>query len=66
VVNPEVNAFTVEALFSTLTNVDFDPARMQALINRCIDFRESLKQKVADAGGKLTSPILGHQIAAAL
>jgi len=52
VVDPEVNAFTVEALFSTLTNVDFDPDRFRALVNRCVELRERLKEKVAAAGGK--------------
>ena len=30
----EVNVFTVQALFSTLTNVDFDPERFVPLLNR--------------------------------
>ncbi len=46
-----VNLFTVKALFSTLTNVDFDPARFSALINRCVELREKLKGKVKDKGG---------------
>jgi len=33
----EINVFTCEAIFSTLTNVDFDPDRFVALINRCVD-----------------------------
>jgi hydroxylamine reductase len=48
----DVNVFTVEAAFSTLTNVDFDPARFQNLINRCVELRETLKQKVKAAGGE--------------
>jgi hydroxylamine reductase len=36
VVDSEVNGFTVEALFSTLTNVDFDPQRFPALLERCV------------------------------
>jgi len=53
VVDPEVNAFTVEALFSTLTNVDFDPSRFQTLINRGVELREKLKKEVAAKGGKV-------------
>ena len=49
---PEVNAFINEATFSTLTNVDFDPDRFSALINRCVSLRDSLKDKVQTAGGK--------------
>jgi hydroxylamine reductase len=52
----KVNAFTVQAAFSTLTNVDFDPARFVALINQSVDLREALKKKVAAAGGKTVFP----------
>ncbi len=52
VVDKDVNVFTVKALFSTLTNVDFDPERFAAFINRCVELREKLKDKVAKAGGK--------------
>jgi len=52
VVDAAVNTFTNEALFSTLTNVDFDPDRFVELINQCITFRDTLKDKVAAAGGK--------------
>ena len=53
VVDDEVNVFTCKAAFSTLTNVNFDPARFQPLINRCVELRENLKQKVKAAGGKV-------------
>ncbi len=53
VVDAEVNAFTVEAMFATLTNVDFDPVRFQELINRCVTLRQQLKEKVAAAGGNV-------------
>jgi hydroxylamine reductase len=52
VVDNEVNVFTSKAAFSTLTNVNFDPARFQSLINRCVELRENLKRKVKAAGGK--------------
>ena len=52
----DVNVFTAEAAFSTLTNVDFDPARFQSLINRSVELRENLKQKVGAAGGKTDFP----------
>ncbi len=47
-----VNRFTCEAVFSTLTNVDFDPARFVTLIKDCVAKRENLKKQVAAAGGK--------------
>ena len=52
----EVNVFTTEAAFSTLTNVDFDPARFVKLINRAVELREGLKAKVKAAGGKVDFP----------
>ncbi|MGQ9708359.1 MAG: hydroxylamine reductase [bacterium] len=33
-VDKEINLFTVEALFSTITNVNFDPERLKGLIKR--------------------------------
>ena len=45
-----VNRFTCEAVFSTLTNVDFDPQRFVQLIDECVKLRDGLKAKVA-AGG---------------
>ncbi|WP_027365504.1 hydroxylamine reductase [Desulfotruncus alcoholivorax] len=53
IVDPQVNAFTVEAIFSTLTNVDFDPERFQGLIHSCVELREQIKDKVNSAGGKV-------------
>jgi hydroxylamine reductase len=41
-----VNRFTCEAIFSTLTNVDFDPDRLVTLINECVRLREELKKKI--------------------
>ncbi len=49
--DPKIDHFACEALFSTLTNVDFDPERFVTLINQCVDFREQLKKKVDAAGG---------------
>lgn len=51
--DPQVNVFMVKAIFATLTNVDFDPDRFQPIINQCVALRESLKEKVKAAGGKV-------------
>ena len=48
----DVNKFACEAIFSTLTNVDFDPERLVQLINEGVNLRDSLKDKVVAAGGK--------------
>ncbi len=53
VVDPEVNDFTCKAMFSTLTNVNFDPNRFVQLIQRCVALRENLKEKVKTAKGKV-------------
>jgi hydroxylamine reductase len=42
-VDKAVNVFTVKALFSTLTNVDFDPARFQALLKEAASIKERAK-----------------------
>jgi hydroxylamine reductase len=52
ITDDKVNVFTCEALFSTLTNVDFDPERFTALIRRCVELREQLRKKILAAGGK--------------
>ena len=46
-----VNAFVCKALFSTLTNVNFDGARIADLVNTTVRLREELKVKVKAAGG---------------
>jgi len=52
----EVNIFTVEALFSTLTNANFDPDRFVQMIQRCVTLRDNLKEKVRAAKGKVDFP----------
>ena len=56
VIDGDANTFTCEAIFSTLTNVDFDPERFVSLINRCVELREQLKEKTQAAGGKVDFP----------
>ncbi|MGD0170142.1 MAG: hydroxylamine reductase [Smithella sp.] len=51
IVDHDINVFTVKALFSTLTNVDFDPERFVELIRKCVALRDALKEKVRKAGG---------------
>ena len=52
-VDPEVNHFTVEALFATLTNVNFDPARLREFIGRCVSLRDSIVKKLEAQGKRL-------------
>ena len=41
----KMDLFACEAIFSTLTNVDFDPARFVSLIAECEAYTASLKEK---------------------
>jgi hydroxylamine reductase len=50
--DPAVNVFLTKGLFSTLTNVDFDPTRFETLIKKSVELREGLKAKVKAAGGR--------------
>ncbi len=52
----EVNVFTVEGTFATLTNVDFDPDRIIKLIHQGVELREQLKAKVKATGGVADFP----------
>ena len=53
IVDPEVNVFTVKALFSTLTNVDFDPERFVELIGKAAALRDALADKAKKAGAAI-------------
>lgn len=68
VIDPQVNVFTAGAIFSTLTNVDFDPVRFQKLIGQAVELREQLRAKVAAAGGQadFSDPSATYQPAAGL
>jgi hydroxylamine reductase len=52
-----VDGFACEAIFSTLTNVDFDPARFVTMIQQCVAHRDGLK-------AKLSGPVPGAGAAA--
>jgi hydroxylamine reductase len=56
VTDNEVDLFTCEGMFSTLTNVNFDAGRFAALINQCVRLRENLKEQVRAAGGSVDFP----------
>ncbi len=62
VTDPETDAFTLKAVFSTLTNVDFDPARFEALVREAAARRDRLRDRLGAAGG----PVDGLGAAATL
>jgi len=41
--DPEIDVFVLEALFSTVTNVDFDPVRLQQHLRRAAQLRDRAK-----------------------
>lgn len=52
----QVDFFLCEALFSTLTNVNFDPERIANYIHKAIIYREELKDKIKRTGGNANIP----------
>ena len=50
----DVDRFTAKSLFSTLTNVDFDPDRFVPLIKGTVERRTALVDKIGAAGGQTT------------
>jgi len=51
------DVFVCDALFSTLTNVNFDPQRFVDYIKEAVEIRENLKAKVKEAGGNTDFPL---------
>lgn len=49
-----IGIFTCEALFATLTNVNFDPDDIIRYIRKAEEARDDLKSKVTAAGGTIT------------
>ncbi len=49
----DVSVFTCEALFATLTNVNFDPDRIIEYIRKAAEIRDELSRKVVAAGGRV-------------
>jgi len=45
----EIDVFTVEAVFSTLTNVNFDEARVEGLVRKAVEMRGRAKAIYEDA-----------------
>jgi hydroxylamine reductase len=41
--DPEIDAFTIQAIFSTLTNVNFDPDRLVGLIHEAVKTRDAAR-----------------------
>jgi hydroxylamine reductase len=53
--DPETNHFTCMAMFSTLTNVEFDPYRFEDLLQESVVLRDKMINRVKAAGGTISS-----------
>jgi hydroxylamine reductase len=53
IVDHEADVFTVKALFSTLTNVNFDADRFVPMIRQAVQYRDGFIGKVKASGGSL-------------
>ncbi len=51
------DVFMCDALFTTLTNVNFDPQRFVEYVREATGIREALKAKVKEAGGNVDFPL---------
>ena len=49
----KISVFTCEALFATLTNVNFDPDRIVEYIRKAAELREQLRKRIQSAGGHI-------------
>lgn len=47
--DPAIGTFIAEALFSTITNVDFDPERFAEWIHEALDLRQELRERFLSA-----------------
>jgi len=55
ITDEKVDIFVCKALFSTLTNVNFDPNRFVELIKQSVQIRDSLRKKVQESGITISS-----------
>lgn len=55
----EIDVFTVEALFTTVTNVDFDPERLQGWITKAAQIRDKARALYESAAGPATETLWG-------
>ncbi len=53
IVNKNIYVFTCEALFTTVTNVNFDPERIVGLIKKTVTLRDEMIEEVRASSGKV-------------
>ncbi|MDD5263725.1 MAG: hydroxylamine reductase [Candidatus Bipolaricaulis sp.] len=60
--DPKIDRFVIEALFSTVTNVNFDPERLLGLIREAVRMRDAARDLYSDAArthGRKPEPLGG-------
>jgi hydroxylamine reductase len=55
--NPSIDAFVIEAMFATLTNVNFDPERLATLIAEAVAVREDARRLYVSACDAKSLPV---------
>jgi hydroxylamine reductase len=55
-----IDVFLLEGLFATVTNVDFDPARLEATIKKCFEMKEKAKALYEEAFCKANGVIIAR------
>ena len=51
--DPEANLFVAQSLFATITNANFDPERLVALVRKALELRDSLRSQFMEASESL-------------
>ncbi len=51
--DPETNLFVAQSLFATITNANFDPERLVALVRKALELRDSLRSQFMEASESL-------------
>ena len=61
--DPEVDVFTAEALFTTVTNVNFDPGRLETILLRAAHMRDQARatyERACQAAGRTPEALNGQ------
>ncbi len=61
----EIDVFVIEALFTTVTNVNFDPERVRSLIRKAVALRDrarTLYEEAARKSGRAVEPLSGPAV----
>src|SRR5512133_2304157 len=54
-IRPEITWFTIDSLFSTLTNVNFDPKDFIAFLRKAQQFKDALQTQAGALPGKIST-----------